>query len=237
MHVCELRTCQCGTMASAAARLTPSSRPSFLPPPPADWPPGDGRRHAFPGQHHLALGPAGLQQAPCQHQVRDHHILRPEIPSAAPLQPPTPTPRTFLFPCIQVFIYSSLTHIHASPVPSHCDGKASLGAAYSCTPPLTCPATHTDLFTHHDKHSCGSPVPPQHPWQPLSPVAAAANGGALERMILDWCHFTVALLSQPNCLFLLILLFLTTCICLQILLVPRGCVFILLLLFQTFFCF
>lgn len=164
--------------------LPPVSRPPLVPPsslpPPADRPPGDGRRHAVPRQHHLALGPAGLQQAPRQHQVRDHHILRPDPHSRS-----SAPPRTFLSPCIQFSIYFSLTHIHASPVPSHCDGKASLRAAYSCTPPLTCPATHTDLFTHHDKHSCGSPVPPQHPWQPLSPVAAAADGGALERMILD----------------------------------------------------
>lgn len=33
MHVCALRICQCGSMASTDTRLMPSSRPSFLPPP------------------------------------------------------------------------------------------------------------------------------------------------------------------------------------------------------------
>lgn len=33
IHVCELRICQCGSMASTDTPLTPSSRPSSLPPP------------------------------------------------------------------------------------------------------------------------------------------------------------------------------------------------------------
>lgn len=59
------------------------------------------------------------------------------------------------------------------------------------------------------------PCLPQHPWAAAFTFFAAAADGALEQMILDWRHFTVALFSQPICLFLLIL-FLTTCICLQI---------------------
>lgn len=211
MHVCELRACQCGAMASTATRLTPSSRPSSLPPP-ADRPPGDGPRHAVPGQHHLALGPAGRQQAPCQHQVRDHHILRPDSHSR-----PSAPPCIFLCPCIRFSIYLSHSHIYT------CEPRAFSLWWYSIPqgclllhPPLPCPATQTNLLPAMTNTPAAPPCLPNTPWQPPSPVAATANGGALERMILDWSHFTVAPLSQPNCLFLLILLFLTTCICLQI---------------------
>lgn len=63
------------------------------------------------------------------------------IPTAAPQQPRR---TSFLSPCIRFSINLSHTdthahtYIHASPVPSHCDGIASLRAAYSCT--LLCPA-------------------------------------------------------------------------------------------------
>ena len=150
------------------------------------------------------------------------------IPTAAPLHPLVLS-LSLLHPVLYLSLSYTHSHthththiyiyiyIHASPVPSHCDGIASLRAAYSCT--LLCPAqrpTPTSLPTMTNTPAALPCLPNTPVWQPPSPVAAAANGGALERMIPDWCHFTVALLFQPICLFLLILLLLTTCICLQI---------------------
>lgn len=53
------------------------------------------------------------------------------IPTADPLPscPLSPPSTSSLHPQV---LYP-LTYLHASPVPSHCNGKASLRAAYSCT--------------------------------------------------------------------------------------------------------
>lgn len=117
-------------------------------------------------------------------------------------------------------LWPSYTPVTDKPVPSHCDGIASLRAVDSCT--HLCPAQQPKWTYLFPMKRLAAPLPcPSTVLAALRPVAAAASGGVLRRMIPDWSHFTVALLSQPNCLFLLFLLLLTTYICLQTLIAPK----------------
>lgn len=193
MHLCELKDL---TVWRTGARLTPSSRPSSLPPPRQIDPLEMDADMQSLGSTTWLLDQRDSNRRPVSTKY-ETTIFWGRIPTVS---------------CSPRFSLSH-THIHASPVPSHCDGITSLRAA--CFP--LCPAQWPTPTSSRPPpwHSCSPPVPPQSPWQPPLPVAAAARGRALEQVILDRSHFTVDLLSQPNCLFLLILFLLTNCICLQ----------------------
>lgn len=119
-------------------------------PPPADWPSGDGCRHAVPGQHHLALQPERLQQAPCQHQVRDHHILRLD---------PLPHPHLALAPSLTPNLYRPLSLSRAL-----CLLTVMVAFLRAAPSPLPCP-TQTSPCSDIT-HPCSSLLFLT-PWQPL----------------------------------------------------------------------
>lgn len=131
MHMCALRICQCGSMASTDTRLMPSSRPSFLPPPgrltPWRWTQICTPWKAPTGSWTSEI-PAGALSA---------RSTRPPYSEAGSpqliLYPPAHCLPQYFFPSTLHPVLYPLTYLHASPVPSHCDGKASLRAAYSCT--------------------------------------------------------------------------------------------------------
>lgn len=202
--------------------LLPVSRPPFLPPPTSPNPKlrqmdpleMDADMHSL-GSTTWLLDQRDSNRRPVstKYETTIFWGRNPDSHSSAP------HPRTCPSTPVHVqFLKWPLTHthtVHASPVPSHCDGKASLRTANSCTPSSDLPGDpHQPLYPPWLTVQQLSRASPNTLGQPLSPFAAAADG-ALEQVILDWRHFTVALLSQPICLFLLIL-FLTTCICLQI---------------------
>lgn len=213
------------------------SRPPLVPPPslpPADRFPGDGRRHAVPRQHHLALGPARLQQAPCQHQVRDHHILRPDPHSC-----PSATPHTyFLSPCIQLSINSlSHTQTHAPHTQSLIYMRVRAFSLWwysvpqGCLllhPPLPCPATHTNLLPAMTNTPAALPCLPNTPGSIprlllLQPMVEFWNGSSWTDLILQWpCSLNQTASSSSSS---------SSCqlasAC-KSLVAPRGCIFIIL---------
>lgn len=137
-----------------AVRLTSSFRPSFLPPPTSPNPKlrqmdpleMDADMHSL-GSTTWLLDQRDSNRRPVstKYETTIFWGRNPNSHSSAP------HPRTCPSTPVHIqFLKWPLTHahtVHASPVPSHCDGKASLRTANSCTPSSDLPGDpHQPLY-------------------------------------------------------------------------------------------